>query len=104
MTFTEAEDRTAAAKLEEQLRTLPKVSLHDHLDGSLRPGTLVELAAEIGMRPLVAHCHLGLSKLHRICGDRGQAQEHVTKAMAMYREMDMPFWLEQAEAEMRHLE
>lgn len=48
MTSTEAEDRTAAAKLEEQLRTLPKVSLHDHLDGSLRPGTLVELAAEIG--------------------------------------------------------
>ena len=48
MTSTEAEDRTAAAKLEEQLRNLPKVSLHDHLDGSLRPATLVELAAEIG--------------------------------------------------------
>ncbi len=48
MTSTEAEDRTTAAKLEEQLRNLPKVSLHDHLDGSLRPSTLVELAAEIG--------------------------------------------------------
>lgn len=48
MTSIEAEDRTAAAKLEEQLRNLPKVSLHDHLDGSLRPATLVELAAEIG--------------------------------------------------------
>ncbi|NLS10338.1 adenosine deaminase [Nesterenkonia sp. MY13] len=31
-----------------QLRQLPKVSLHDHLDGSLRPATLIELAAEIG--------------------------------------------------------
>ena len=30
------------------LRTLPKVSLHDHLDGGLRPQTIIELAAEIG--------------------------------------------------------
>nr|WP_102161399.1 adenosine deaminase [Zhihengliuella halotolerans] len=29
-------------------RTLPKVSLHDHLDGGLRPATIIELAAEIG--------------------------------------------------------
>ncbi|WP_062076712.1 adenosine deaminase [Demequina globuliformis] len=27
---------------------LPKVVLHDHLDGGLRPATLIELAAEIG--------------------------------------------------------
>ncbi|TLP76882.1 adenosine deaminase [Nesterenkonia sphaerica] len=31
-----------------QLRALPKVSLHDHLDGSLRPQTLIDLAAEVG--------------------------------------------------------
>ncbi|MEA5456248.1 adenosine deaminase [Sinomonas sp. JGH33] len=30
------------------LRALPKVSLHDHLDGGLRPATIIELAAEIG--------------------------------------------------------
>src|SRR5690625_1870420 len=30
------------------LAALPKVSLHDHLDGGLRPATIVELAAEIG--------------------------------------------------------
>ncbi|PQZ87896.1 adenosine deaminase [Arthrobacter sp. MYb222] len=29
-------------------RDLPKVSLHDHLDGGLRPQTIIELAAEIG--------------------------------------------------------
>lgn len=39
---------TGSADLHEQLRQLPKVSLHDHLDGGLRPSTLVELAAEIG--------------------------------------------------------
>ena len=30
-------------------RDLPKVSLHDHLDGGLRPGTIVEIADEIGV-------------------------------------------------------
>jgi adenosine deaminase len=30
------------------IRTLPKVSLHDHLDGGLRPATILDLAAGIG--------------------------------------------------------
>ena len=30
------------------IRTLPKISLHDHLDGGLRPQTIIDLAAEIG--------------------------------------------------------
>ena len=51
------------------------------------------------MRPLVAHCHLGLGKLYRRTGKREQAREHLTTATTMYREMDMPFWLEQAEEE-----
>jgi len=53
------------------------------------------------MRPLVAHCHLGLGKLYRHTGKRQEAQEHLTTATTMYREMDMGFWLKQAEAEMR---
>ena len=32
----------------ETIRALPKVALHDHLDGGPRPGTLVELAQEVG--------------------------------------------------------
>jgi len=36
-------------------------------------------------------------------GKRDQAQEHLTTAIAMYREMDMRFWPEQAEAEMKEL-
>jgi len=32
----------------EEIRALPKVSLHDHLDGGLRPATIVELAAQVG--------------------------------------------------------
>jgi class 3 adenylate cyclase/tetratricopeptide (TPR) repeat protein len=58
------------------------------------------LADELGMRPLVAHCHLGLGKLYRRTGKREQAQEHLTTATTMYREMGMTYWLEQAAAEM----
>ena len=59
------------------------------------------LAEPRGMRPLVAHCHLGLGRLYRITGERLEAQEHLTTATTMYREIDMRFWLEQAEAELR---
>jgi hypothetical protein len=51
--------------------------------------------------PLVAHCHLGLGKLSRRTGNREQAQEHLVTATTMDREIDMRFWLEQAEAVMR---
>jgi tetratricopeptide (TPR) repeat protein len=61
------------------------------------------LAEPRGMRPLVAHCHLGLGKLHRRKGDRERALEHLTTAMALYREMGMNYGLEQAEAELCQL-
>jgi tetratricopeptide (TPR) repeat protein len=57
------------------------------------------LAEPRGMRPLVAHCHFGLGKLYRRTGNHEPAQEHLTTATTMYREMDMRFWLEQAEVE-----
>ncbi|HIC23722.1 MAG TPA: hypothetical protein EYO84_09870, partial [Planctomycetes bacterium] len=31
--------------MEDWIRDLPKVQLHDHLDGGLRPATIIELAA-----------------------------------------------------------
>ncbi len=47
------------------------------------------------------HCHLGLGKLYRRTGKRQQAGEYLATATAMYREMDMRFWLTQVEAETR---
>ena len=57
-------------------------------------------ASDLEMRPLVAHCHLGLGKLFLHMGKREQAQKHLTTATTMYREMGMTYWLEQAEAEL----
>jgi tetratricopeptide (TPR) repeat protein len=61
------------------------------------------LAEKLGLRPLLAHCHLGLGKLSRHTGKREQAQEHLTAATAMYRDMDVRFWLAQAEAALKEL-
>ena len=58
------------------------------------------LAEPRGMRPLVAHCHLGLGNLYRRMGKRDQAREHLTTATTMYRDMGMGFWLEQTKTEM----
>jgi hypothetical protein len=52
------------------------------------------------MRPLVAHCHLGLGKLYRRLGD-AKAQEHLTTASTMYRKLEMASWLEKAQHEWR---
>ncbi|HEX2141519.1 MAG TPA: adenosine deaminase [Candidatus Limnocylindria bacterium] len=43
---------TRPALPEELLRRAPKVLLHDHLDGGLRPATVIELAREAGYREL----------------------------------------------------
>lgn len=52
-------------------------------------GQALALAEELGMRPLVAHCDLGLSWLHRRTGNEQKAEECLTTAVALAREMDM---------------
>ena len=85
------------------LRLLGEIESHGDPAPSARAeehyGRALALAQELGMRPLVAHCHLGLGKLYRRTGKREQAQEHLTIATTMYREMGMTYWLEKAEAE-----
>jgi len=56
------------------------------------------LANELGMRPLVAHCHHGLGRLYSQMGQVAQARSALTTAIEMYRAMDMTFYLTQAEA------
>jgi hypothetical protein len=63
-------------------------------------GAALARADELGMRPLQAHCHLGLGTLYRKIGDRPKAEEHLTAA-TLYREMDKGFWLAQVEAALK---
>ena len=58
------------------------------------------LAEELEMRPLQAHCHLGLGKLYRRVGRVDEARAELATAVAMLREMGMAFWLPEAEAEL----
>jgi tetratricopeptide (TPR) repeat protein len=62
------------------------------------------LAEELGMRPLVAHCHLGLGRLYSQTGRGEQARAALAAAIDLYRAMDMPFWLPQAEAALAQVE
>ncbi len=63
----------------------------------------ISLAGALEMCPLIAHCHLGLGTLYRRTGKEQETEEHLSTATTMYREMDMRFWLERAEAELREL-
>jgi tetratricopeptide (TPR) repeat protein len=62
------------------------------------------LAEELGMRPLQAHCHLGLGTLYRETDQPEQARVALTTAIELYRAMDMTFWLPQAEAALAQVE
>jgi ATP/maltotriose-dependent transcriptional regulator MalT len=80
------------------LRLLGEIAAHharpDEATAAAHYGAAMTLAAERDMRPLVAHCHLGLGRLYRRTGKPEQAQEHLRTATAMYGEMGMTSWLE----------
>ena len=56
------------------------------------------LAEALGMRPLQAHCHRGLGTLYATTGQAEQAHAALSTAMALYRAIDMTFWMPQTEA------
>jgi DNA-binding winged helix-turn-helix (wHTH) protein/tetratricopeptide (TPR) repeat protein len=62
------------------------------------------LAEELGMCPLVAHCHLGLGRLYGQTGHGEEARPELSAAIDLYRAMDMTFWLPQAEAMLAQVE
>lgn len=83
------------------LRFLGEIALHgDSLDAPQAERSYCEalaLANELGMRPLGAHCHLGLGKLYATTGKQLEARAELTAAAELYRGMEMTFWLRRAE-------
>ena len=61
------------------------------------------LAKELGMRPLEAHCHLGLGSLYVATDKRERAHAEFSTAKDLYNGMDMTFWLMRAEGALKTL-
>jgi len=62
------------------------------------------LAEELGMRPLLAHCHRSLGTLYAATGQPEQARAELSAAIDLYRAMEMTFWLPQTEAALAQVE
>jgi tetratricopeptide (TPR) repeat protein len=77
------------------LRLLGDLAAHpDQFDaetGAAHYNQAMELAQTRGMRPVLAHCHLGLSELCRRSGKPERAREHLSAATAMFSEMNLDF-------------
>jgi tetratricopeptide (TPR) repeat protein len=62
------------------------------------------LAEELGMRPLQAHCHLGLGMLYAKTGQPAPAAVELSAAIELYRAMGMTCCLPQAETVLARME
>jgi len=90
------------------LRLLGEITAHrDPLDGEQAEAfyrQALALTQELGMRPLLAHCHLSLGALDATIGRGEQARAERTAAIDLYRAMEMTFWLPQAEGALARVE
>jgi tetratricopeptide (TPR) repeat protein len=90
------------------LRLLGEIYAHRHppeaglAEASYREA--LALADALGMRPLQAHCHLGLGTLYGQTGRAAQARAALSAAIELYRAMEMTFWLPQAETALAKVE
>ena len=90
------------------LRLLGEIAAHrDPLDTAQAEAyyqQALALAEELGMRPLIAHCHRGLGMLYATTGQRERARTELSTAIEMYRAMEMTFWLPETEAALAQVE
>ena len=100
--LTLSRDRKEPGFQARALRLLGEIARHSHspdiAQAQIHYQQALALAIELGMRPLQAHCHRGLGMLYAQMQQREQAHAELATAMALYRAMDMTFWLPQAEA------
>ncbi len=61
----------------DSIRRAPKVLLHDHLDGGLRPETIVDLAAKIGYRALPSSDPAELGQWFRAAAASGSLERYL---------------------------
>jgi tetratricopeptide (TPR) repeat protein len=88
---TEAKGRHLFGEIAMQCEPLQAEAVEAHYREAL------SLAEELGMRPLQAHCHLGLGTLYAKTAHHEPARTELSVAIGLYHAMDMTFWLPQAE-------
>jgi adenosine deaminase len=66
-----------APATDEEIATVPKVLLHDHLDGGLRPETLIELAADCGYAGLPSTDPARLADWFAATADSGSLERYL---------------------------
>ncbi|GAA3806959.1 MULTISPECIES: adenosine deaminase [Amycolatopsis] len=72
-----SDNATRAPLTMENIRRAPKVLLHDHLDGGLRPATVIELADALGYRDLPTTDVAELSRWFRDAADSGSLESYL---------------------------
>ncbi|MFQ6024021.1 MAG: adenylate/guanylate cyclase domain-containing protein [Acidiferrobacterales bacterium] len=86
------------------LRLLAEIASHYPSSGGSEAESYyrkaMALANELGMRPLMARCHLGLGHTYRRAENPSKVDKHLREAVRLFREMDMSSWLEKAEQEL----
>jgi class 3 adenylate cyclase/tetratricopeptide (TPR) repeat protein len=63
----------------------------------------LSIADELGLRPLAARTHFHLGQLQRGLGRLEDAEEHMARAVVLFADMGMRYWLEQSEPELKAL-
>ncbi len=63
----------------------------------------LEIARDLGMRPLMALCHLALGLFHRRLRNRPRAEENLARATELFGEMGSCHWPRQAQEALREL-
>jgi class 3 adenylate cyclase/DNA-binding winged helix-turn-helix (wHTH) protein/tetratricopeptide (TPR) repeat protein len=90
------------------LRLLGDIAAHREPPESVLTETFyrqgLALAEALGMRPLQAHCHRGLGTLYAKLGQQEPARTELWAAIALYRVMEMTFWLPETEAMLAQVE
>ena len=99
--LTLARERKERGNEARALRLLGEIAVHSDPPDYEQPEShyrhALALAEELGMRPLVAHCHLGLGTLYQKIGREEQGKAELATAAEMYRGLEMTFWLAKAE-------
>jgi len=89
------------------LRLLAEIALGPDQPDAARAaehaGEALAKAAELEMRPLMAHCHRALGRALAQGTDAAAAKRHFAAANQLFSEMDMQAWLGQARLELKRL-